>query len=377
MQIKLTTNGYFINCSVLIYFIALILVNQFTSPVFSLIFYASLILCVAAGLLGHGLRISVKRLYLTVLILFTGLLNHFLVGTTRYNDQIILLVFVWTSMVFTSKELSEKTLLIAAWLNIFTVLLKFGFVGIYGQIFTSSSSNFVSVFLMYPAVLYYSLLYRKTGKVEIWTIATIWVLSLLSRGRGGIISATFFFLLLLIINYKTQMQRTRLVILSIVIILVAVLWINIDKVLLRLNNSVAMEFFISRNGLKTSRTRIISDYVEKTFSSLRNIIIGTDANITLVGSEFKGNPHNSFINVHLNNGGITLLMVVLLIIRSIYAGIKCKNPVYSVCLLSLLMRGFTDNVFWPAYGTPVFFFFLFFDEFFGMKRKKIRLSNYI
>ena len=42
--------------------------------------------------------------------------------------------------------------------------------------------------------------------------------------------------------------------------------------------------------------------------------------------------------------------------------IKKQNYIYIVCMISIMIRAFTDHVFWPAYGTPILFYFMFYYD---------------
>ena len=115
-----------------------------------------------------------------------------LVGNATINDVIFVALFGLTSTALTSKELEESTLLIVLGLNIVVVVFKLLTVGVTGQIYISSSRNFISVFLMYPLVIYYSIIARENKRISLIPIVISWIICLIARGRGGIISCTVF-----------------------------------------------------------------------------------------------------------------------------------------------------------------------------------------
>ena len=138
-----------VNFSVLFYFITFLLVNQFNHYFIAIIFYFSLVLSCFVGLIINKCMLSSEKILVIILIMFTGIINYFFVGTTSIKNQIFLYVFCLASTTFTNNTLSEKTVLIATWLNIIVVIYRFSTVGFWGQIYTNATSNFVSVYLMY------------------------------------------------------------------------------------------------------------------------------------------------------------------------------------------------------------------------------------
>lgn len=361
-MISVNSKKGIINFSVLFYFVTFLLVNQFEYYFIAIAFYFSLILCCFVGLYVNKCILSRKEILTIILIIFTGALNYFLIGTTSIKNQIFLFVFCMASISFTDDTLSEKTVLIAIWLNIIVVIYRFLTVGFWGQIYTNATSNFVSVYLMYPTVLYYSIVAKKRKKINIIPATIIWLLSLLSRGRGGIISTTIFILMLYFVQYRTLHAKNRLLITAIGIIIISVTIFNLDFILKKLNTSIIMEYFIARGGLKSSRIRFWKEYIVQTVSSIKNILFGTNVSNIEIGQRWDFNPHNSFIEIHMHNGIFTLITVLIMLIKNGYISIKKQNYIYIVCMISIMIRAFTDHVFWPAFGTPILFYFMFYYD---------------
>ncbi len=351
-----------VNFSVLFYFITFLLVNQFNHYFIAIIFYFSLVLSCFVGLIINKCMLSSEKILVIILIMFTGIINYFFVGTTSIKNQIFLYVFCLASTTFTNNTLSEKTVLIATWLNIIVVIYRFSTVGFWGQIYTNATSNFVSVYLMYPTVLYYTIVAKKKKKINLFPATIVWLLSLLSRGRGGIISTTIFIIMLYFVQYHTLHIKSRLLITVMGIISASVAIINLDIILDKLNTSIIMEYFIARGGLKSSRIRFWAEYIVQTVSSIKNILFGTNVSNIGIGQELDFNPHNSFIEIHMHNGIFTLMIVFIMLAKNGYISIKKQNYIYIVCMISIMIRAFTDHVFWPAYGTPILFYFMFYYD---------------
>lgn len=351
---------WLINFSVLLYFISLLLTTQISYYPVAIMFYFSLVLCGFSGLLINRCKLSAKRIFVIVLIVLTGLMNLCLIGETSVKNQIFLFFYGIASISFTDDALSERTILVAIWINVIAVVCRFLMVGFWGQIYINASSNFVSVYLMYPTVMYYSIVEKKNRRVNIIPAVVVWGLSLLSRGRGGIISSTLFLMLLCLVQYRNFRLKKRLIIAIIGIIAAAAIIINLESILIKLNSSIVMEYFISRRGLRSSRFKIWEEYIMQAAVSIKNFLFGVNVSHISIGLEFESNPHNSFLSIHMYNGIFTLIVVLIMLIKNGYTGIKNRNFLYVVCMISMMMRAFTDRVFWPAYGTPILFYFMFY-----------------
>ena len=361
-MIKFISNKGLINFSVLFYFTTLLMSNQFDCYFLHVLFYFSLVLCGLAGLFVNNCTLSKKKTIIILLITLTGGVNHFIIGMTSIKNIIFLILFFLTSNSLTNDALNEKTVLIAVWLNIFVVMYRFFTVGFWGNIYTNSSSNFVSVYLMYPTVIYYSIIAKKCKKFNIFPALMVWILSLLSRGRGGIISTTILIVLLYFIRYRTLHIKTRLAITTISIIAISIAMFNFEFIINKLNTSIIMEYFISRGGLKSSRIRFWSEYITQAVLNIKYFLFGVDASNIEIGLIFDFNPHNSFIEIHMCNGIFTLILVLVTLLKNGIIGIKKQNYLFFACMVSIMIRAFTDHVLWLAYGTPILFYFMFYYD---------------
>ncbi len=342
------------------YFVAMLVTTQFEGVAVSLLWYSTVLFGAVCGLFCRRFRLAPKEIYFIIVMVSTGVLNALLVGTTSVRQQALLVLLFLLSLMFTSEYVHEDVFFLSALLNVALVILKFMIVGFSGNIYTTSSSNYVSVYLMYPTVIYY-ILCEKNGKASRSFLAiVVWVLSLLSRGRGGIIATTVLVVGLLIVKYKNTGGAFKLLIMIIGILVLTVAVLNIERIIRVLDTSVVSEYFRQR-GMRSSRTYVWSEYIERTICDFKNIIIGTDVKNVLLVQELNGNPHNSFIAVHMNNGLIMLVLVLVLFVRQITRSIRNRYYIYTICALSMVIRSFTDSIFWPTYGTAVLFFLLFID----------------
>lgn len=354
------TKKILVNFSVFMYFLLLLLTSLFENYIIFIFFYLSLLLCGIVGLYVQNLKLTIQKFLVIGLFVFMGIMNIFIVGNTTINEIIFVLLFGIVSFTISSKELNEKTLLLILGLNIIVVLYKYLTVGLYGRLYTSASRNFVSVYLMYPTVIYYSIIARKKNEyINMLPVILVWILSLISRGRGGIISSTVFLIGVYIVKYRSMKLIKKMIVISIFFLAIAIAMLNISYILEKLRTSVIMELFVS-NGMNSSRTRFWSEYIELAVSNLKNFVFGANISDTFIGRYLEGNPHNSFIEIHILNGIFSLITIIVLLIKNGITSFREKNYLYFVCMLSIMIRAFTDHVLWASFGTPILFYFIFY-----------------
>ena len=355
-----TQKSLIVNIGVASYFIGIAFVNQFSGIVASAVWYIALTAGMLSGIYAHDFKIGAERAFFAIIVFGTGLLNILVIGTTSLKTQFLLLSLLVLSLAMDSKYISEKTALCMVYLNCFIVIFKFLTVGFWGQVYLSSSTNFVSVYLLYPTLLYYVILEKNSRKLDLIPGFLVWGLSILSRGRGGII-ATSFFLVWIVALYLDRQNKAKLLIIAIIILtIIVVAFLFLENITTWLGTSVITEYFRDR-GLRSSRLLIWKDYLNKVFSDLFYLLFGPNMENTIALVQFGGNPHNSLINIHIHNGIIMVLVIVCYSIRNTVNSIKKKQLVYLGALLTALIRAFTDNVFWPTYGTAILFFLLFYQ----------------
>ena len=288
------------------------------------------------------------------------MINYMMGGTAEVRNQILLVVYLVVAILMLSGYLNEKIMLIIFIIFAGIIVIRFLSVGLWGEIFLSSSTNFVSVYLLFPVVVYYILRENRNLYIPIFPAGIVWMLSLLSRGRGGIICSSFLLLGIFAVTYKNSGITKKILVCFFIVLLILFIVLNIDKLISSINSSIISEYFRDR-GLRSSRIMIWQDYIEQATGSWINIVAGLDINNTFAGRNFGGNPHNSFINIHMENGIIMLIIVSIGLIKKIVQSVKSNQLVFFVCATTFVMRSFTDNVFWGPYGTPVVFFLLFYN----------------
>ena len=358
---RINPNSLIVNTAVFMYFFSIIIVNQVSGVVASLIWYVTVFFGVFTAFLSCT-KLNKSVVVFAILMMASGICNFMFAGTTGVRELALLICLFILSWLLLSDYADDRVLLAALLLNIIVIVSRFLTVGLYGKLFISSSTNYVSVFLMYPALVYYTLREKKNKSIPIWPVALVFILSLLSRGRGGIISSAVFFAGVFLAKYHNTTSKGKLYFFFILFVVFIVAISNIGWIVERVKSSVVTEYFRAR-GLRSSRIQIWGDYLEQASSDWKSFLFGPVMSKTMAGTVFSGNTHNSFLNIHRNNGIVMLILILFLLGKNALISIKKREYVYLTCLTAAVVRAFTDNVFWLTYGSAVFFFLLFFQEF--------------
>lgn len=343
-----------------LFYLGIFLVNISEKSLVALSWYGICAVCVLLGIISHWRNISLVDIVFICLNTSMAIICYFLVGNLSIKRYILVILFPFITWLLLNNSIHTYTLEAAVYLNGVYILYVFLSKGINTQVFVSSSTNFVSVFLFYPLLPYYVKTESNGKKIRIFPALFVWVLCILGRGRGGMITSTFFLAALCVIkneySLKSKGVKTLKLLVFILLALCSVflIYLNISSLL----TLESFEYFKSRGLHSSSRLMIWDEYLQALKGNVQNILFGVSINnLPSQVKEYHGNFHNSFINIHATSGIFMFFYVLLLLGISTVKGIRNKKWVYVVALATLCVRGFTDHVFWGAYGTPVFLYF--------------------
>lgn len=344
------------------FFLALMLVNIVDSNIVTIVWYSVCAFCTILGLISIYQKCSVWFLLFFAICVISSLLCYRLINNLSLMQYIFVIICPLIASMLVNTNINPLYLKVVIFIDATYIATSYMAHGIQGQLFLSSSTNFVSVFLLYPTVVYYSKVDLKKQKTDIATIVVVWFLCILARGRGGMLTSSFLLVAILLNAYyeKPISRRNRIVYgIAIVIILLFLIMIIISSSDIWLKWG-AFEYFNNRGLESSSRLGIWDEYLTAVSSNKNYMLWGAPfSELYIQVTRIHGNLHNSFLNVHAYNGLIMLILVIFYILRTIKYGIKSKNYLFLACFITLCVRGFTDNVFWGAYGTPAFLYFLF------------------
>ena len=332
----------------LLYFISIIAVNQVKSIIFSAFYYGVLALAaVVFFATKRALTMKPVLLYAAGSFLLAAC-NVIFVGNMTWIKTGILFMSFLVAAVMLDDMTDERAFLIAVYLNAAVVAVKIAMHGLSAPVYVEASNNYVSVHLLAPAVLYYSLLNIRGKKIPLIPGIVIWVLSLVAGGRGGLLAATILLGGIILHRYlEDEATRRERVLLGclLVVILIPLLFLLLQVFASRFNGLYVVTRFLDKGLDGGGRLACWAEYIEKSMMSVTRFLFGTELYEVGWVVHYKGNLHNSYLFVHAFLGIFGFLFLLGMLIRAIVVGIRRKMWVYVFSLLAFMFRGLTDHVF--------------------------------
>ncbi|MBO6162926.1 MAG: hypothetical protein J6O53_06695 [Eubacterium sp.] len=332
----------------LLYFISIIAVNQVKSIIFSAFYYGVLALAaVVFFATKRALTMKPVLLYAAGSFLLAAC-NVIFVGNMTWIKTGILFMSFLMAAVMLDDMTDERAFLIAVYLNAAVVAVKIAMHGLSAPVYVEASNNYVSVHLLAPAVLYYSLLNIRGKKIPLIPGIVVWVLSLVAGGRGGLLAATILLGGIILHRYlEDEATRRERVLLGclLVVILIPLLFLLLQVFASRFNGLYVVTRFLDKGLDGGGRLACWAEYIEKSMMSVTRFLFGTELYEVGWVVHYKGNLHNSYLFVHAFLGIFGFLFLMGMLIRAIVVGIRRKMWVYVFSLLAFMFRGLTDHVF--------------------------------
>lgn len=352
--------GFFINFCVLLLFVSMNVYELVSGSIQDLFRKATLLILFACAVCCCFKKINLKTIMMLIICLVTGIVNYKYVGNTMLSNQIIVAIYIFASLLLTDSELNEKTVLFAVYMNMIVIMYRFSVVGMFQRVYNVASNNYISVYLLLPAIVYYTIEEKKEQSIELYTAFFVWIVCLLGMGRGGILCSSLLLIGLLYLKQKTSNINKKFLNVAVAVILIVMILPFAGSIFSGLSNLEIFEKF-QRGGVESnSREEIWNNYLAQATKSPFNILFGGDNSHTIAMRQFNGNTHNTYLNIHVHNGIIPLVVILILIIINLIKAIKFHRWIYCLCLFVILLRGFTDIIFWLNLGTPVLFYLLFY-----------------
>ena len=117
--------------------------------------------------------------------------------------------------------------------------------------------------------------------------------------------------------------------------------------------------FTTEGFTDTARGALWTEYIQVTFSSMKNLVFGTALSDLYLIPLYNSNPHNSFIYLHMTAGIGPIIILFILLLKSIRYYLRNKKYTTLLCLVVFCLRAFTDKFVFLQYGTPVFVYLAF------------------
>lgn len=324
-------------------------------------FYAISVLMAVIGFFNIGMKWKLSVLLFIIVIFITGILNVFFVGNNTISKLMYSLICVGIVAVLGKNDISRATFLFSYYMFYLLIGYKMFFKGVQ-HIFAYSSENYVSVILMMPLFLFYSKFESKDEKVPIIHAILYAIICILAGGRTGIMIGILLVLGIAIYNYyfigkKNKVNKFFVFMIGSIALIVIVFSI-LENMTVIANRFTFLEHF-QRSGFSSkSRLAIWSEYYLGAIHNLKSFLLGWDCKNGLLIRAYNGNPHNSFLNIHMYNGVILLIILFVMSIRTIILKMKRKQYMFCISFFLFIVRSFFDSVFWNNYGTVFFMFFI-------------------
>ena len=368
------------DCTVVLLFLAILLVNINSSHLIKYCYYLALAGCFIVLLIDR-VEFPILVIGLAGGALILGLLNYSFVGNITLVKLLILLSGFYVAILFLNKGTSSNAFLFSVILNGVVALYKMAVNGVSAPVYLEVSNNYISVFLLATLVMYYMKRELEDASIPIWPVVFAWIVSFFGGSRSGVIAISALFVGILIYRYlNSSSNRTnKLLLLIIVMVLaIAILVLLLPLFAESLSNYRVVSRFISMGFESSARLRIWSEYGEL-LKDGKNLMLGAPLGEVYWAARFyNGNLHNSFLFVHAFLGIIGFLVMVVLIINSIRFAFINHRYVFLITFFSFSLRTMTDHVFGCNRLTPVFLCFLiypFLVKLIELKRKRLHQAS--
>jgi len=274
---------------------------------------------------------------------------------------------------FISKNEFNLKILYVTLIYIDVVLLKFVLFDSGEElnfVFESASRNVFSVIAITNTALIYLVSIKEKKKIFMWPTIITLIISFLAMGRSGIITSLFLFIgvVYLYIKYKSLRYRLffSLVFLTPIIFLVI---LNFSNLLLLINNFEAFQHLLQDGFESAERSQVLMSYIDNI--NFLNFFTGFDYSDVFIFEHLSMNPHNSYIRFHYYTG---LLSIIILLkgFKVLYSYYKSSTLVFFI-FSTLLLRGWSDSVFFFSFYDYLLFLLIFFSNIFTKKNAEIHL----
>lgn len=309
-----------------------------------------------------SLKMLMKKVEVVIFFLIgiSGLMNKIFIDNISLNKHIYILMSIIIACFLLSSYVRSDFLKWAVYINTGIVCYRFWADGLTQRMYISSSNNYVSVYMIFISVIYYAIAEHRKDRISLFPAIMTFVVCLLGKGRGGILAS----LIMLVGSYiyisnehNSARWIRRVMIYGMVLSVICLL------IYMAFNFELFEDYQIfghfKTSGMRSSgRFTIWLDYISYAFSDVYYFMFGADVNVVPSTLRHGGNPHNSFLDIHALHGFLTFCVMLYMALYSMRYAYVNKQWLYLLCFSILLLRGFTDRVFWGSAGTPIFFFFL-------------------
>ena len=243
------------------------------------------------------------------------------------------------------------------------------------EILFANSRNYISILLLLSLLLYYINCHDNNKPILVTPVLLFFFISIHATGRGGIIVSGFLTVSLLVykfIHIKNKKFKILLAfVLLIVLIIILFLLLGAELPINDLLENSFSRFYLMGTS-DTGRFDIWRKFFRNNALDVNRFLFGSDTQVT---GWYEGNLHNSFFQSYASFGLLGFAIIVISIVLAGINGLKRKDYLWLALFISLLLRAFTDRVFFQGYCEPYLYYFVFYRYFHKKDRTQTGVIN--
>lgn len=222
-------------------------------------------------------------------------------------------------------------------------------------VLNGASYNYISVVVLFYYITASVFRLQEQKKISVLQTAVYMAVVISGYGRAGLLSGVILCLGLLFF-YMSDTEKVWLLPLLIVLCAAAVVllifWEEISTFLFA--NTVVLGKFAEKGVSDNGRFIIWQTFLANNCGSMRNLFFGSDPEL----ARFDGNLHNSFLQMY-SSFGLVFLTGNIVMIAGAMRRFWRRNRQMFLLFVVLILRAFTDKVFFPGFNEVLYFFFIF------------------
>lgn len=321
------------------------------------------------GIVFIVIRKGLKTIKHEVLVFFIYTLGGLL--SNLYNDNIDLKELLWPFFFWGIASLLNcfkiNPIFGRLSYNIFAVSAIYNLLFVGGGYFsveTSESRNYCSAYLL-SLLSIYIICKEKNGEktIPFLEISLFLFISILSLGRGGIVSSIL--LLVLCSIYQIfHIKEFRIKSMFIGILVASIIIYGVlsspgmyDYITGYIDYST--EFFEER-GMNSSRSDIWGQYINQIMSTPMSLFLAPPIAGTSLLNQYSFNLHNSFLMLYARYGTIVFLLITFLLFRAFRSFYRKRAFLLLILFVTVCVRISTDVIAFNGVMDITVFFFIFY-----------------
>lgn len=318
-------------------------VDLFYSLTSILILYGCLLLAI---LIYYRLMTKVEIFFILSLFLFS-IIQLFVMRNNTFSMAAQFFANFFFGISFFYSSFNKRVFAGLFLCMFFYFMFSYIVVGVQAEDVFIVSRNYISIIALLSISLYFISCrfdLKNIGKLPCVISFLMVLINFWAIGRSGIAISLLIFIFLLF-SYVMKRYILLLFLLAITVLFILLVPSNIE-IVSNFGNSISffqvgLERF-QRLGGGGQRSYINAEYIELVFSNLKNLFFGIDLSNVRSIVEVDGNPHNSFINLHITFGFFGVLLFIIISMLTLYRSILQANYLLLMVFFLSLFRVSVD-----------------------------------